>query len=108
MVPSGEGPPDDAPEQCALCGDGDPVWWYVVEPLRDTASRLVASAALARWWAICAGCDRLISLGAVDRVRERVVEGRDAAARQVVDEFLGSGQRWGPITTHQTAEGDNT
>ncbi|GAB2727568.1 hypothetical protein GCM10027273_02940 [Nocardioides pakistanensis] len=88
VVPSSESPPDDAPDRCALCTDGPPAWWYVVEPDGDSG-RLVESTAPARWWALCAECDGLIALGAVDKVRDR------AAAPDTTSALLGRGVRSG-------------
>lgn len=90
VVPSSENPPDDVPDQCALCAEGHPAWWYVVGSTSDSAGRLVGATALARWWALCTECDRLTALGAVDMLRDR------AAAPDVVAALL----RWGVRSGH--------
>ena len=90
-------PPNDAPERCSLCANAHPVWWYLVEPVRNEANQLVGPVALARWWAVCADCDRLIAWGAADDVRERVAPDLRAAAPEIVGEFLLRGERWGRV-----------
>jgi hypothetical protein len=92
-------PPNDAPERCSLCASASPVWWYIAEPVRNEANQLVWSVALARWWAVCADCDRLIASGAADDVRDRVAQDLRAAAPEVVSEFLLRCERWGRVTS---------
>jgi hypothetical protein len=72
IVPSEDGPPDSVPDECSLCADLGPGWWYVVEPVRDSSNRIVGSVALARWWAICATCHQLVAANAVDPLQERL------------------------------------
>jgi hypothetical protein len=99
VVPGNDVPSNAAPERCSLCANALPVWWYVVEPITNGAGQLIGSPALARWWAICADCDRLIASDAVEAVRERHAEGAEPAAPEVVDEFLLRGERWDRVTS---------
>jgi hypothetical protein len=99
VAPSSECPADDAPDQCSLCADGDPVWWYVVEPVTDRSGRLVRSTALARWWAICTECDRLTARGDVDMLRDRLADGLRPAAADLLEGLLRRGVRWGHVTS---------
>lgn len=99
VVRSSDLPPDDAPARCSLCDSGCPVWWYALEPVTDEGGRLVGPTALARWWAICADCDRLIVSGAVKEARERHAGSAGAADVEVGDELLRRGERWGRVTS---------
>lgn len=92
-------PPDDVLARCSLCDNASPVWWYALEPVTDELGRLVGPTALARWWAICTDCDRLIASGAVKDARERRAESAGAADVEEVDELLLRGERWGRVTS---------
>jgi hypothetical protein len=97
--PPNDLPPNDTPERCSLCANALPVWWYVVEPATNDECQLVGSVALARWWPVCADCDRLIASGAVKEVQKRHAEVAEVAVAEVVGEFLLLGERWGRITS---------
>jgi hypothetical protein len=46
VVSPSDRPPNDAPEQCSPVRQSRPVWWYILQPVRNEANQLVGSIAL--------------------------------------------------------------
>ena len=91
-------PPEGKLDECSLCADPGPSWWYVIEPDADPTNRLSGEIALARWWEICATCHRLVAAHAVDLLQARLAQAQRPDSTEIATSFVRLARLWGQAT----------